>query len=114
MACAISLAMWVQKCSRVSALSVFVMKATSGRATLAGINSCLDKSSQKGNTNMFHAFDNDGPNHPLQRPQWMALLARAPQPLLERAVGQHLAATGDAAVHWLRRPEVGLMMVQGR
>ncbi|MFN3495709.1 MAG: phosphonate C-P lyase system protein PhnG [Hydrogenophaga sp.] len=63
---------------------------------------------------MFHAFDNDGPNRPLQRPQWMALLARAPQEILERTLGHHLGSTGAAAVHWLRRPEVGLMMVQGR
>lgn len=63
---------------------------------------------------MFHAFDNDGPNRPLQRPQWMALLARAPQEVLERTVGHHLGGNGAAAVHWLRRPEVGLMMVQGR
>jgi alpha-D-ribose 1-methylphosphonate 5-triphosphate synthase subunit PhnG len=63
---------------------------------------------------MFHAFDNDGPNRPLQRPQWMALLARAPQEVLERTVGHHLSGPAAAAVHWLRRPEVGLMMVQGR
>ena len=63
---------------------------------------------------MFHAFDNDRPNRPLQRPQWMALLARAPQEVLERTVGHHLGGPGAAAVHRLRRPEVGLMMVQGR
>ena len=63
---------------------------------------------------MFHAFDNDGPNRPLQRPQWMALLARAPQPLLERAVGHFLEPAAATPLHWLRRPEVGLMMVQGR
>lgn len=59
---------------------------------------------------MFHAFDNSGPNRPLLRPDWMALLARAPRELLEDAVATHLGA----AVHWLRRPETGLMMVQGR
>ena len=59
---------------------------------------------------MFHAFDNTGPNRPLQRPDWMALLARAPLPLLEAAVARHL----DPSVHWLRKPETGLMMVQGR
>lgn len=59
---------------------------------------------------MFHAFDNNGPNQPLQRPDWMALLARAPLPLLEAAVGRQRTAP----LQWLRRPETGLMMVQGR
>lgn len=63
---------------------------------------------------MFHAFDNDGPNQPLQRPQWMALLARAPLAVLEPALGHYLDRPTSTAVHWLRRPEVGLMMVQGR
>lgn len=63
---------------------------------------------------MFHAFDNDGPNQPLQRPQWMALLARAPLAVLEPVLGHHLDKPAGTAVHWLRRPEVGLMMVQGR
>ena len=40
----------------------------------------------------------------------MALLARAPIDLLERTVGAHHAG----GLHWLRRPETGLMMVQGR
>lgn len=59
---------------------------------------------------MFHAFDNPGPNRPLQRPDWMALLARAPLPLLESALGAQMAEE----LRWLRRPETGLMMVQGR
>jgi alpha-D-ribose 1-methylphosphonate 5-triphosphate synthase subunit PhnG len=59
---------------------------------------------------MFHAFDNSGPNRPLLRPDWMALLARAPLELLERSVASHLGP----GVQWLRRPETGLMMVQGR
>ncbi|MDM7942216.1 MAG: phosphonate C-P lyase system protein PhnG [Hydrogenophaga sp.] len=59
---------------------------------------------------MFHAFDNSGPNRPLPRPDWMALLARAPLALLENSVATHLGP----GVHWLRRPETGLMMVQGR
>lgn len=63
---------------------------------------------------MFHAFDNDGPNQPLQRSQWMALLARAPLAVLEPMLGHHLDQPAGPAVHWLRRPEVGLMMVQGR
>ena len=40
----------------------------------------------------------------------MALLARAPQSLLSHALLSH----ADAEPYWLRRPETGLMMVQGR
>lgn len=60
---------------------------------------------------MFHAFDSTGPNHRTPRPQWMALLARAPLPLLEQAL-QALQSTRRN--EWLRRPETGLYMVQGR
>lgn len=59
---------------------------------------------------MFHAFDNTGPNRPLQRSDWMALLARAPLALLEKGLGHQAATTPQ----WLRRPETGLYMVQGR
>lgn len=59
---------------------------------------------------MFHAFDNPGPDRPLQRADWMALLARAPQALLESVLGPQAAATP----RWLRAPETGLMMVRGR
>lgn len=59
---------------------------------------------------MFHAFDNPGPHRPTPRPEWMALLSRAPLPLLEQA----LAGQADAPPQWLRRPETGLYMVQGR
>lgn len=59
---------------------------------------------------MFHAFDNAEPNRPMERQAWMALLARAPQDLLETALAVH----AHADVRWLRRPETGLMMVQGR
>lgn len=59
---------------------------------------------------MFHAFDNNGPNCPTSRQAWMALLARAPQALLEQGLATHLPAKPQ----WLRRPETGLMMVQGR
>ena len=59
---------------------------------------------------MFQAFDNPGAGRPLQRAQWMALLARAPLDLLEPALRDHLARP----VRWLRAPETGLMMVQGR
>lgn len=60
---------------------------------------------------MFHAFDNTGPNPATARPQWMALLARAPLPLLEQALQPHQA---QRRTEWLRRPETGLYMVQGR
>jgi alpha-D-ribose 1-methylphosphonate 5-triphosphate synthase subunit PhnG len=59
---------------------------------------------------MFHAFDNPGPNRPIPRPQWMALLSRAPLPLLE----QGLADLAQGTPLWLRKPETGLYMVQGR
>ena len=59
---------------------------------------------------MFHSFDNTGPNRQTLRADWMALLARAPQHLLDRALAPHQAAQPQ----WLRRPETGLMMVQGR
>jgi alpha-D-ribose 1-methylphosphonate 5-triphosphate synthase subunit PhnG len=59
---------------------------------------------------MFHAFDNTGPNRPTPRPEWMALLARAPIALLESALAEHAAQP----LQWLRLPETGLYMVQGR
>ncbi len=63
---------------------------------------------------MFHAFDSDvsieGESQHAQRQQWIALLARAPEDLLESALAVDAALTPQ----WLRRPETGLMMVQGR
>lgn len=59
---------------------------------------------------MFHAFDNTGPNRPTARPEWMALLSRAPLPMLEAA----LASQTHTPLQWLRKPETGLYMVQGR
>ena len=56
---------------------------------------------------MFHTFDNSSPP---TRQSWMALLARAPQHLLDHALASHT----DTQPQWLRRPETGLMMVQGR
>ena len=56
---------------------------------------------------MFHSFDK---NSPTSRQSWMALLARAPQHLLEHALDSH----SHSQPQWLRRPETGLMMVQGR
>ena len=44
------------------------------------------------------------------RQQWMGLLARAPIGLLEAALEPHLQRDPQ----WLRPPETGLMMVQGR
>ena len=44
------------------------------------------------------------------RQTWMALLARAPEELLER----HLASQCLGNLEWLRPAETGLMMVQGR
>ena len=58
---------------------------------------------------MLHAVDT-ATSGPPERAAWMALLARAPLPLLESA----LAAEAQAPVRWLRAPETGLMMVQGR
>jgi alpha-D-ribose 1-methylphosphonate 5-triphosphate synthase subunit PhnG len=59
---------------------------------------------------MFHSFDNVEPTQPIARADWMALLSRAPLDLLESAVGTHWPAKPN----WLRAPETGLMMVQGR
>jgi alpha-D-ribose 1-methylphosphonate 5-triphosphate synthase subunit PhnG len=59
---------------------------------------------------MFQAFDNPGPGRPMTRAHWMALLARAPVDLLEPALREH----SSAPARWLRAPETGLMMVQGR
>jgi alpha-D-ribose 1-methylphosphonate 5-triphosphate synthase subunit PhnG len=59
---------------------------------------------------MFHAFDNDGPGKVLSRPEWMALLARAPLAMMESVLGRQAV---DKPL-WLRAPQTGLMMVQGR
>ncbi len=56
---------------------------------------------------MFQTFDKSLPH---ARQSWMALLARAPQPLLNAALAEH----SHMQPQWLRRPETGLMMVQGR
>lgn len=56
---------------------------------------------------MFQTFDK---NSPTTRQTWMALLARAPQQLLDDALADH----SSSQPQWLRRPETGLMMVQGR
>lgn len=59
---------------------------------------------------MFHEFDNQQGEPGLSRAGWMALLARAPADVMEAGLGAHALATH----HWLRAPETGLMMVQGR
>ncbi len=59
---------------------------------------------------MFHAFDNPASVAGLNRSGWMALLARAPVDVLEAGLGDH----ANAEPHWLRAPQTGLMMVQGR
>ena len=60
---------------------------------------------------MFHAFDTPEPQRATARADWMALLARAPLPLLEQAL---LPYERGRSTEWLRRPETGLYMVQGR
>ncbi|GAA5785535.1 phosphonate C-P lyase system protein PhnG [Chitiniphilus shinanonensis] len=47
---------------------------------------------------------------PAQRRHWLGVLAQASPVELE----QHLARRALPALHWLRRPETGLMMVRGR
>jgi alpha-D-ribose 1-methylphosphonate 5-triphosphate synthase subunit PhnG len=59
---------------------------------------------------MFQAFDNDTPDKPLNRADWISVLARAPLDMLESALACHCAVSP----RWLRQPETGLMMVQGR
>lgn len=59
---------------------------------------------------MFHAFDEASVPSRMPRRDWMALLSRAPREMLEPV----LAARGLQPASWLRQPETGLMMVQGR
>ena len=59
---------------------------------------------------MFHSVDSAGFIDTIDRQAWIKLLSRAPMDILERVpVLQH-----GASVQWLRKPEIGLMMVQGR
>lgn len=60
---------------------------------------------------MLHNFDNIPSESISLRQNWMALLARAPETLLEEIIGQHIASSHS---RWLRRPETGLMMIQAR
>jgi alpha-D-ribose 1-methylphosphonate 5-triphosphate synthase subunit PhnG len=56
---------------------------------------------------MLQKFDTSPPTN---RPSWMGLLARAPEHLLDAALAGHVGTP----TQWLRNPETGLMMVQGR
>lgn len=58
---------------------------------------------------MFHAFDNST-NGATTRADWLALLASASIDALEAGLGTH----ATTPTQWLRAPETGLMMVQGR
>ena len=58
---------------------------------------------------MFQTYDHDPSAPTADRQAWMALLARAPLRLLDEALTDH-----QATPQWLRQPETGLMMVQGR
>jgi alpha-D-ribose 1-methylphosphonate 5-triphosphate synthase subunit PhnG len=60
---------------------------------------------------MLHAFDNSPPEHANQRSEWMPVLARAPLAMLEEALSPYQA---QQDIEWLRKPETGLYMVQGR
>jgi alpha-D-ribose 1-methylphosphonate 5-triphosphate synthase subunit PhnG len=64
---------------------------------------------------MLQTFDNaaaaDSGAQKTGRADWMALLARAPLPMLEGALS---AIEPACRTEWLRRPETGLYMVQGR
>lgn len=56
---------------------------------------------------MFHSVDNARFS---DRQSWIKILARAPEHMLESA----LALVPAQSRTWLRRPETGLFMVQGR
>lgn len=62
---------------------------------------------ENGNDSMFHSVDNARFS---DRQSWIKLLARAPEVMLESA----LALVPVQSHIWLRRPETGLFMVQGR
>jgi alpha-D-ribose 1-methylphosphonate 5-triphosphate synthase subunit PhnG len=59
---------------------------------------------------MFQTVDTAEFDPNRMRARWIAQIARAPIEVLESALAAHLSAP----LHWLRRPETGLMMVQGR
>ena len=84
------------------------MKATHGLPKLGPVFKLYRQ--VEGATNMFQTDDHAPPPAQAERQEWMALLARAPEPLLDAALMHHV----QAQPQWLRRPETGLMMVQGR
>jgi alpha-D-ribose 1-methylphosphonate 5-triphosphate synthase subunit PhnG len=59
---------------------------------------------------MFHSVDSPEQGQGSARQAWLRLLSRAPTELLELGLGADASVTPD----WLRKPEAGLMMVQGR
>lgn len=59
---------------------------------------------------MFQTYDHAESSAQTARQEWMAVLARAPQSMLDAALSMHT----QGQPQWLRRPETGLMMVQGR
>lgn len=59
---------------------------------------------------MFQQFDKLALDHPQARTVWLGLLARAPETLLNSGLSGHM----PDQVHYLRRPETGLMMLQAR
>lgn len=64
---------------------------------------------------MFQGVDSPTEGPAAARRQWMAVLARAPLDLLEQTLGNQAGAAPQApGTQWLRAPETGLMMVQGR
>ncbi|MDO9612343.1 MAG: phosphonate C-P lyase system protein PhnG [Serpentinimonas sp.] len=60
---------------------------------------------------MFQSFDKPPTEGSSARADWMALLARAPLALLEQGLQAPLT---QRRTEWLRPPETGLYMVQGR
>jgi len=59
---------------------------------------------------MLQASDSVISTTNFSRAEWLALLARAPLDLLEQVLKDHT----QQAPQWLRAPETGLMMVEGR
>ncbi len=59
---------------------------------------------------MFQSVDNASAAPAVDRQAWIKLLSRAPLDLLEKIP----SLCGDSTPQWLRKPEIGLMMVQGR
>lgn len=66
--------------------------------------------SRKGTSPALHAAAPPTLPAAPNRQQWMALLARAPIDILEAELGSY----SKGSPQWLRRPETGLVMAQGR